>query len=218
VIPAGLCQCGCGQATGLAPQRMKALGYQAGEPYRFIRGHSTRLREQKTSPMRERECPFCTLRVKALARHCPPGAGWCKSTMPHSAAAERFWAMVEKAEGCWLWTGSDNKGYGQFSFRGRPIGAHVFAYELVVGPVPAGLVLDHLCRTPRCIRPDHLEPVTNEENLARGIRRNQFAGKEHCPAGHAYDEANTYRDQQGHRSCRACAAARARASRRRIAA
>lgn len=85
---------------------------------------------------------------------------------------DRFWAKVQKTETCWLWTAAKNgPGYGQFGLGTREDGlvfAHRFAYELVVGPIPEGLVIDHLCRTPACVRPDHLEPVTMRENMRRG--------------------------------------------------
>lgn len=89
--------------------------------------------------------------------------------------AERFWSKVERttAEGCWLWRGQLNAwGYGHFRRTlgpglGRTVKAHRLAYELSVGPIPEGLTLDHLCGQRACVRPDHLEPVTNAENLRR---------------------------------------------------
>ncbi|HEV2123202.1 MAG TPA: HNH endonuclease signature motif containing protein [Chloroflexota bacterium] len=100
--------------------------------------------------------------------------------------------------------------------------AHRWAYEALVGPIPTGTELDHLCRNPACVRPDHLEPVTHAENIRRG-----YAAKPrprwtttHCPRGHAYDEANSYiHPKTGLRSCRTCSAERAasnRAKRRNI--
>lgn len=96
--------------------------------------------------------------------------------------AARFWAKVEKSEGCWLWIGTGNRsGYGHFSIRGRggraKVGAHRFAYELAVGPIPDGLTIDHLCFNTSCVNPDHLEPVSQAENSkrawkARTIERN----------------------------------------------
>ena len=69
---------------------------------------------------------------------------------------------------CWRWTGTrDRSGYGQMKYQGRRPGAHRVSYELFVGPVPEGLELDHLCRSPECVRPDHLEPVTHAENMRR---------------------------------------------------
>jgi len=82
----------------------------------------------------------------------------------------------EPNTGCWLWTASTNKnGYGQFRFGSQVDGtrtmvlAHRWAYEHLVGPIPEGLQLDHLCRAPWCVNPEHLEPVTNRENTVRGL-------------------------------------------------
>lgn len=78
----------------------------------------------------------------------------------------------ENGQGCWLWTGSrDRWGYGRFTVR-TPVGprnrmAHIAMYESVVGPVPEGMQLDHLCHNECCINPDHLEPVTPKENCRR---------------------------------------------------
>lgn len=123
----------------------------------------------------------------------------------------RLLARVEIDEaGCWNWQGRrDKRGYGKFS-RGRVgegnVSTHRFAYERLVGPIPDGLHLDHLCRNPRCCNPDHLEPVTCRENLLRGDTfQARNAAKTHCPKGHPYDEANTYVSSRGMRSCRACA-------------
>ncbi|MEU8186009.1 HNH endonuclease signature motif containing protein [Micromonospora carbonacea] len=108
-------------------------------------------------------------------------------------------------EACWIWTGSKNHaGYGSFSIgRARRVGAHRWAYENLVGAVPAGLDLDHLCRVRACVNPAHLEPVTRRENLRRGVRTEHMAMRTHCPQGHPYDEANTGRTGTV-RWCRAC--------------
>ncbi len=84
--------------------------------------------------------------------------------------AERFWANVEKTDLCWRWTAHlDRKtGYGRLLVDGGMVGAHRIAYQLLVGPIPEGLDLDHLCRNKACVNPDHLEPVTQQENIRRG--------------------------------------------------
>lgn len=133
-------------------------------------------------------------------------------------AVDRFWPKVEKTETCWLWTAAlSPMGYGRFrGADGRTVQAHRFCYELIRGPIPDGLDLDHLCRVRNCVRPDHLEPVTRTENWRRGLGRFNLAGvtaaqraKTHCPQGHPYDEANTrYKPRPGggvNRVCRACA-------------
>jgi hypothetical protein len=118
---------------------------------------------------------------------------------------ERFWAKVHKTDTCWLWTGGKSpNGYGHFSDRPWQGGAHRWAYEHLVGPIPSGLCLDHLCRVRHCVRPEHLEPITQRENLLRG-RTLQAANraKTHCIHGHPFDDENTliYRE---HRYCRTC--------------
>lgn len=92
----------------------------------------------------------------------------------------RFWAKVDRHEGgCWVWMGGVNrKGYGQFGVLTAEgvVGyrAHRLAYELEVGAIPPGMVLDHLCRNRRCVNPDHLEPVSDSENVRRGKDRRFF--------------------------------------------
>ena len=101
---------------------------------------------------------------------------------------------------CWLWTASlNNMGYGKFWDGQRLVLAHVWAYRQVFGETPSGSVQDHLCRTARCVRPCHQEPVSHRENILRGA-----ALKTHCPSGHAYDGDNLRVEQNGHRRCRTC--------------
>ena len=147
----------------------------------------------------------------------------------------RFWAKVNPNGSipahrpdlgpCWLWTAClDGHGYGRFSVGSRrrigtrkPARAYRWAYEHLIGPLSPGLEPDHLCRNPACIRPTHVEPVTHRENVLRGNSAAAgHARKTHCPQGHPYDEANTYRDRKG-RKCRACDAARSRQRRRAVA-
>lgn len=107
-------------------------------------------------------------------------------------------SFPEPFSGCILWTGSVSKGYGQISIKGRLYRAHRVSFECRNGPIPPKLYLDHLCRTPLCINPAHLEPVTHQENLARGARLIT-----HCPHGHEYSPANTKVYPSG-RTCIAC--------------
>lgn len=103
---------------------------------------------------------------------------------------------------CWHWTGCKLKGYGQVRFE-KLWYTHIFAYTQMIGPVPSGLVLDHLCRTPDCFNPAHLEPVTIAENVRRG-KGNKNKGKTHCKRGHELVEGNFFRTTQGSRSCLTC--------------
>jgi HNH endonuclease len=75
-------------------------------------------------------------------------------------------------DGCWEWTGArKDNGYGTVSHPGRrTANAHRVVYELLEGPIPEGLDLDHLCRNRGCVKPGHLEAVTRKENLNRGVR------------------------------------------------
>lgn len=121
---------------------------------------------------------------------------------------ERFWPKVDKSGGpdaCWPWNaGLSPEGYGVFTWvKGKSGPAHRFAWMLAHGvPFPDGLVTDHLCRNRACVNPSHIEAVTQHVNLHRSPLT--CAGKTHCPQGHAYDEANTYRPPSGRRMCRAC--------------
>ncbi|MEV0884729.1 HNH endonuclease signature motif containing protein [Streptomyces microflavus] len=128
-------------------------------------------------------------------------------TAPDRAlAAERFWARIDKTPDCWTQTSSiAANGYGHFSIGMQTVLSHRYAYEQLVGPIPDDLVLDHLCRNRACVRPEHLQPVTNRENLLRGDSFSaKNAAKTACNNGHAYDEANTYTRPDGTRDCRAC--------------
>jgi hypothetical protein len=117
-----------------------------------------------------------------------------------------FWNLVEPTGFCWLYKGGQTRGgYGNYENHR----AHRLAYELLVGSIPEGLQLDHLCRVRLCVNPDHLEPVTPAEHA----RRSHWGA---CRRGHPYTEANTYwtRGSRNCRACRALALRRMRARRR----
>lgn len=114
---------------------------------------------------------------------------------------ERFELRVfpEPMSGCWIWTGKRGcrDDYAYFWAGTKEVYAHRWAYEHYVGPIPEGLVIDHLCRTPPCVNPKHLEPVTNLVNLQRAP--NYPPNRTHCKRGHS-----EWGRSRGARYCLAC--------------
>jgi len=129
-------------------------------------------------------------------------------TMPYDQRApeERLWTKVLKTDHCWLWLGSKSpKGYGAIQIRGKRLYVHRLTYEWLIGPIPDGLTLDHLCGTRNCVRPTHLEPVTRGENALRGGGPSALnARKIACHKGHPFDERNTLYLRDDERACREC--------------
>jgi hypothetical protein len=113
---------------------------------------------------------------------------------------------VDEATGCWLWTaGKDRDGYARVGWQGRSVSAHRLTYCLLVGEIPTGLEIDHLCRVRHCVQPDHLEPVTHRENTLRGNTiPAAHAARTHCVHGHEFTGANLRISPDGRRECRAC--------------
>lgn len=123
---------------------------------------------------------------------------------------ERMTRYVDATGDCWEWIGGRAHGYGMMRFKGQRGLAHRLIYESLVGPIPDGLTLDHLCRVRHCVNPDHLEVVTMGENIRRGVgapARN--ARKTHCKWGHPFSDENTY-NHEGRRQCRVCGQRRRR--------
>lgn len=113
---------------------------------------------------------------------------------------------IEDEQGCWIWQRSvAQNGYGRLydAVHRRELLAHRHVYELMVGPIPEGLTLDHLCRVRRCVNPSHLDPCTLGENTMRGEGvATQNARKTHCKRGHEFDAVTP----EGHRRCLRCSA------------
>ena len=104
---------------------------------------------------------------------------------------------------CWEWDkGRNSAGYGQVYLDGKMQRVHRISYEEIIGPIPAGLEIDHLCRNRACYNPEHLEAVTRKENTIRGLSGHLITK---CPKGHEYVGSTLYVEPStGHRKCRVC--------------
>lgn len=184
----GVGYCECGCGQETSISKRNQRGIRKGEPMRYIASHSGRSRTKLAMPV-----------------------------------DVRFWTHVDKTSTCWLWTGAKfGSGHGSFTIGSRTtgvktMGAHVFSYTLVNGAVPVGLELDHLCRVRNCVRPDHLEPVTQYENMMRGQAPAAInKRKTECPRRHEYNDENTrWRPRGNGRYYRCCAQCERDRSRRR---
>ena len=156
-----------------------------------------------------RECVTCRRAAEKLR---------VKGVSPR-AVEERFFAATIPSGDCWEFQRLDHAGYGRFWINGRSVRAHRWCFEFMVGEIPPGLFLDHLCRNRSCVNPDHLEPVTPRINTLRGETvpaANLW--KTHCWRGHPLSGDNLRRDPRGRRRCRACHRINAAAYRARKAA
>lgn len=139
--------------------------------------------------------------------------------MRKNSALLRLMSFVGDPSQCWILPSQNNTmRYATVRINGRATTAHRAMYEILVGPIPDGLQLDHLCRNRSCFNPKHLEPVTCRENLLRGnTHAATNAKKTHCIRGHAYDATNTILLATGGRACRECGRIRAKEYARRQA-
>lgn len=136
----------------------------------------------------------------------------------------RLYSSIDTSGDCWIWTGTirvgnagEERGWFFANYKWQP--ATRALWQHLVGRIPAGLELDHLCRNTICVNPDHLEPVTTAENIRRsfsasGLNRRKSA----CHRGHPFNRDNTYVNPQGHRVCRECQRGHQRRHRERTAA
>lgn len=181
------------------PERFEKCGTPVGAYHHAVRN--------------ERACEACKAaraeyerERKAKARNGKP-ASMFKPTLRERLLSK---ATINWETGCWEWVASKNRGYGRIGIGGGKWRfAHRVAYELIEGPIPADLELDHLCRNPSCINPAHLEPVTGRINTLRSNGVSALnARKTHCPAGHEYTPDNIYqrpdRPEGRARHCLAC--------------
>ncbi len=241
-IPHGYCHCGCGEKTTIVAKAVKSRGLRKGDPRRFVAGHTPGPSVEDRAALRaawdDAGIQYglclcgCGERTK-IARYTDRTYGWLRDEpkryiFNHQARATGP-AYLERDCGyttpCHIWQRYiDEQGYGTVRVDGRMRGAHCAAWEREHGPVPDGLELDHLCHDPArcaggptcvhraCCNPEHLEPVTGLENVRRGAAGAWLRAKTHCPRGHEYTAANTYRGKSHTgRQCRTCRAARQRA-------
>ena len=161
--------------------------------------------------LRER-CDSMTLPIMELGDPAPTALN-----RPQDAASSklppRFWAKTRTEDAgyktpCLTWTASKTAtGYGRIRWQRETRYAHRVAYEVLVGPIPEGLTIDHLCRNRACVNVDHLEPVTQGENALRGTGPFAInAAKTRCKRGHEFTEENTRVSKAGNRNCVTCLA------------
>lgn len=115
-------------------------------------------------------------------------------------------SRVNKTVSCWNWTGARRGPYGVVTVKGKTHGIHRLFYEHYSGELIQGMVIDHLCRNTLCVNPEHLEQVTNSENVKRAI---PYWSKPHhiktvCKNGHKLTEDNLYYSKRGVRRCKTC--------------
>jgi hypothetical protein len=170
----GLCECGCGGKTNLALCTDPLRGWVKGQPFRFLRGHAARAYSTRPDVNPSGIC-VCgcgspvtmhngLYREYVLGHNRPEGVGRKPGSHIYNwlEPGDR-WELEERgySTACWIWSGNLNGGgYGDY---GK-------IYKMKYGEVPEGLELDHLCRVRSCVNPDHLEPVTRQENSRRGAR------------------------------------------------
>ena len=121
--------------------------------------------------------------------------GWCRlhyermkrtGRLDLPSTEDRFWAKVEKSDGCWIWTGAKSLGgYAQVGIDHKVVYGHRYAYEIARGPIPDGEQIDHMCHNRACVNPDHLRPVTRSENGLN--RRGPQSGSKSGVLGVAWD-------------------------------
>lgn len=160
----------CGEKFAQYPSQMKARAFCSQRCYwDSLKG--TEPPNKGKREITEKPCGVCGKAITGMRsevarrKYCSKE---CTAKAFQADVADVVSRYVE-VDGCWLWTGSRRGGYGRAKLAGiGSIDAHRLSYEHHVGPIPDGLVIDHLCRNRSCINPAHLEPVTTKENIRRG--------------------------------------------------
>lgn len=171
-----LCECGCGGRAPIATRTRPERGLKKGEPQRFIRGHATRdgallasIEPPNPSGICLCGCGLPTSIATYSHARCGIVKGHHHRYRPGHARRVNPDTNYVVVGDCWIWQSALNAdGYGCLIQDGKWHRAHRWFWERANGPVPTGLVIDHLCRMPACVNPAHLEPVTNAENIRRG--------------------------------------------------
>ncbi len=157
-------------------------------------------------------CANCGRQFLAYPSDVKRGRGKYCSRICWADPSHYFWSKVEQGtqEQCWNWLGAVSRyGYGVFSLQGKSIGAHCFAYELLIDGIPDGYDVHHRCNNRLCVNPDHLEALSRRDHIHRGDSPSaRNARKTQCPLGHPYDATNTIwkrrTNGQRFRVCRIC--------------
>ena len=146
---------------------------------------------------------WCEMHYTRYRRHGDP---LHRDRMFMQPEGDRFWSKVDATGPCWLWlAGRGSHGYGLFHLNGtgKTVYAHRYAWQSLVGEIPDGLQVDHLCRVRDCVNPDHLQPVTQTVNIQRGNSPSAIAKRSGlCRKGH--DRSDAYIRPSGYPECRTC--------------
>jgi len=172
--PSGLCMCGRGNPTAVAKVSDKRDGIVAGEPRRYIKGHH--MIQHTGVPVIPNPSGICMCgcglpvpRAKTMSRRLGLVRGEYVRYLPRHFQSRKFPEYRhDPITGCWEWTKAKTRGYGRVTINCRNRMAYRVYYEEAFGPIPEGMVIDHLCRNTGCVNPMHLEVVTTAENNRRG--------------------------------------------------